>query len=57
MQPYQFLWSEGEGRWMGVEITEVVATGFRGSKVGIFQKIDYQCWRHSAALGRPPTGA
>ncbi|MFZ1319030.1 MAG: hypothetical protein WAQ56_06935 [Candidatus Nitrotoga sp.] len=42
---------------MGVEITEVVATGFRGSKVGIFQKIDYQCWRHSAALGRPPTGA
>ena len=33
------LWSEGEGRWMGAEITEVASIDFRGSKVGMFLKI------------------
>ncbi len=33
------LWSEGEGRWMGTEITEVVLIDSRGSKVGMFPKI------------------
>ena len=33
------LWSEGEGRWMGTEITEGVLIDFRGSKVGMFLKI------------------
>ena len=32
-------WSEGEGRWMGAEITEVASIDFRGSKVGMFLKI------------------
>jgi len=30
------LWSEGEGRWMGDEITEVSLMDFRGSRVGMF---------------------
>lgn len=30
------LWSEGEGRWMGAEITEVAPIDFRGSRVGMF---------------------
>ncbi|MBK7353809.1 MAG: hypothetical protein IPJ05_09980 [Nitrosomonas sp.] len=30
------LWSEGEGRWMGGEITEVSPIDFRGSRVGMF---------------------
>ena len=31
------LWSEGEGRWMGDEITEVSPIDFRGSRVvGMF---------------------
>lgn len=34
------LWSEGEGRWMGAEITEVAFIDFRGSRVGMFSKID-----------------
>ena len=33
------LWSEGEGRWMGAEITEVAPIDFRGSRVGMFLKI------------------
>lgn len=33
------LWSEGEGRWMGAEITEVAPIDFRGSRVGMFKKI------------------
>ena len=33
------LWSEGEGRWMGAEITEVALIDSRGSKVGMFSKI------------------
>jgi hypothetical protein len=33
------LWSEGEGRWMDTEITEVVSVDFRGSRVGMFLKI------------------
>jgi hypothetical protein len=27
------LWSEGEGRWMGAEITEVASLDFRGRHV------------------------
>ena len=30
------LWAEGEGRWMGAEITEVAPIDFRGSRVGMF---------------------
>ena len=33
------LWSEGEGRWMGAEITEVAYIISRGIKVGMFSKI------------------
>ena len=33
------LWSEGEGRWMDAEITEVAFIDFRGSRVGMFLKI------------------
>ena len=33
------LWSEGEGRWMGAGITEVVLIDSRGSRVGMFSKI------------------
>ena len=33
------LWSEGEGRWMCAETTEVVHIFSRGSKVGMFSKI------------------
>ena len=33
------LWSEGEGRWMGAGITEVVPIDFRGSRVGMYSKI------------------
>jgi len=33
------LLSEGEGRWMGAEITEVASIDFRGSRVGMFLKI------------------
>ena len=31
--------SEGEGRWMSAEITEVALIDFRGSRVGMFLKI------------------
>ena len=34
------LWSEGEGRWMEAGITEVACIDFRGSRVGMFSKID-----------------
>ena len=33
------LWSEGEGRWMDAEITEVASIIFRGSRVGMFSQI------------------
>ncbi len=33
------LWSEGEGRWMDAEITEVASIDFRGSRVGMLLKI------------------
>jgi hypothetical protein len=33
------LWSEGEGRWMNAEITEVACIIFRGSRVGMLSKI------------------
>lgn len=33
------LWSEGEGRWMGAEITEVAHIISRGSRVGMYSKI------------------
>ena len=33
------LWSEGEGRWMDAEITEVASIDSRGSRVGMFLKI------------------
>ena len=33
------LWSEGEGRWVDAEITEMPFIDFRGSKVGMFLKI------------------
>ena len=33
------LWSEGEGRWMSAEITEVALIDSRGSRVGMFLKI------------------
>jgi hypothetical protein len=33
------LWTEGEGRWMGAGITEVVLIDSRGSRVGMFSKI------------------
>ena len=34
------LWSEGEGRWMDVEITEMTSINSRGSRDGMFLKID-----------------
>lgn len=34
------LWSEGEGRWMDAGITEVAFVDSRGSRVGMFLKID-----------------
>ena len=33
------LWTEGEGRWMGTETTEVVLVDSRGSRDGMFLKI------------------
>lgn len=33
------LWSEGEGRWMDAETTEVASIISRGSRVGMFSKI------------------
>ena len=33
------LWSEGEGRWMGAEITEVAHIDSRGSRDGMFSQI------------------
>jgi len=33
------LWSQGEGRWMDAETTEVASIVFRGSRVGMFSKI------------------
>ena len=33
------LWSEGEGRCVNVEITEMAFMFFRGSRVGMFSKI------------------
>ena len=33
------LWSEGEGRWMCAEITEVAHIISRGSRVGMLSKI------------------
>lgn len=33
------LWSEGEGRWMDVGITEVAFIDSRGSRVGMSSKI------------------
>ena len=33
------LWSEGEGRWMDAEITEVAFVSSRGSRVGMLSKI------------------
>ena len=33
------LWSEGEGRWMDAEITEVASVDFRGSRVGMLTRI------------------
>ena len=33
------LWSEGEGRWIRTEITEVVRIISRGSRVGMLSKI------------------
>jgi hypothetical protein len=33
------LWSEGEGRWKDVGITEVAFIDSRGSRVGMFSKI------------------
>jgi len=34
------LWSEGEGRWVHVEITEVTSIDLRGGKVGMLMKIN-----------------
>jgi hypothetical protein len=34
------LWTEGEGRWANAEITEVAFVDSRGSRVGMFSKID-----------------
>lgn len=34
------LWSEGEGRWMEAEITEVAFIDSRGSRDGMFLQID-----------------
>ena len=33
------LWSEGEGRWMSAERTEVALIDSRGSRVGMFSQI------------------
>ena len=33
------LWSKGEGRWKGAEITEVALIDSRGSRVGMLTKI------------------
>ena len=34
------LWSEGEGRWVGAGRTEVASAASRGSRDGMFSKID-----------------
>ena len=34
------LWTEGEGRWADAEITEVAFVDSRGSRVGMYSKID-----------------
>ena len=34
------LWSEGEGRWMDAGTTEVASIDSRGSRVGMYSKID-----------------
>ena len=33
------LWSEGEGRWMGADITEGASVDSRGSRDGMFSQI------------------
>lgn len=33
------LWTQGEGRWMGAEITEVASIDSRGGRDGMFSKI------------------
>lgn len=35
------LWPEGEGRWMGAEITEVALVDSRSSRGGMIQKTYY----------------
>lgn len=44
------LWSEGEGRWMRAGITEVARIDSRGSRGGMFSKID--CPVLETRLGR-----
>ena len=44
------LWSKGEGRWMSSGITEVARIDSRGSRVGMFSKID--CPVLETRLGR-----
>ena len=51
------LWSEGEGRWMDAGTTEVAPIDSRGSRVGMFPKIDSPVLEiHSRGWGdhRPP---
>ncbi|MDP1679002.1 MAG: hypothetical protein Q8L02_02550 [Candidatus Nitrotoga sp.] len=51
------LWSEGEGRWMDAEITEVASIDFRGSRVGMLSKIYCPVLETRSGVGRPPTAA
>jgi hypothetical protein len=47
------LWTEGEGRWVRAEITEVVCTDSRGSRVGMFSQI-YLSEKTPGSAGETP---
>ncbi len=51
------LWSEGEGRWMGAEITEVASIDSRVAGSACTRRFIAQCWRPVLGVGRPPTAA
>ena len=52
------LWSEGEGRWMGAEITEVASIDSRGSRDRhVIEDLLPSAGDPCAAVGRPPTDA
>jgi hypothetical protein len=54
------LWTGGEGRWMGAEITEAASIDSRGSRVSMFSKIYcpvLEARLPPVGVGRPPTAA